>query len=168
MKLAEALAERKGLEERIQGLGNRLTQGALVVEGDRLNEDPDALLQALDEALAAWAALVVRINRTNSRVRTEDGMTLTEALAERDRLRKRRQILENVANASAGRPPGMPDRVPVMPPAMMAARMGGGARLTPGLEPTRLHQLIDETQAAYRRLDNHIQAAGWAADLDEA
>ncbi|CAB1129379.1 protein of unknown function [Candidatus Hydrogenisulfobacillus filiaventi] len=40
MKLAEALSERKGLEEGIQALSNRLTQGALVVEGDRPAEDP--------------------------------------------------------------------------------------------------------------------------------
>ncbi|CAB1129378.1 protein of unknown function [Candidatus Hydrogenisulfobacillus filiaventi] len=110
---------------------------------------------------------MVRINRTNSRVQTADGLTLTEALAERDRLRKRRQILENIANASAGRPPGVPERVPVMPPAMMAARMGGGARLAPGLDPARLHQAIEETAAAYRRLDARIQAAGWTAELDE-
>ena len=48
MKLAEALQERADLNRRIQQLQQRLTNNALVQEGETPAEDPAELLAELD------------------------------------------------------------------------------------------------------------------------
>ena len=50
MKLAEALQERADLRTKIDELRSRLTNNALVQEGEEPAEDPQELLSALDAA----------------------------------------------------------------------------------------------------------------------
>ncbi len=73
MKLAEALAERKALTTRINGLVERLGRSVAVQEGDSPVEAPDALRAQIEEALGALELLVVRVHRTNASARVSLG-----------------------------------------------------------------------------------------------
>ena len=86
MKLAEALTERKALQEKLARLRARLTANARVQEGDEPAERPTALLAEVAEAATALENLTVRINRTNvaATLADEPRLTLMEAVARRD------------------------------------------------------------------------------------
>jgi len=103
MKLAEALIERKALKEKLARLQRRLAENAKVQEGDQPQEDPRELLREVEEALTALQKFIVQINRTNIATALLDGepTTLTDAIAERDILSLKRDILQQVANAAA-------------------------------------------------------------------
>ena len=83
MKLAEALQERSDLNRRIAELRSRLTDNALVQEGEKPAEDPAELTAELDRCVAALEEIIARINLANCRT-TAEGKTLTELLARRD------------------------------------------------------------------------------------
>ena len=84
MKLAEALQERSDLNRRIAELRSRLTDNALVQEGEKPAEDPAELTAELDRCVAALEEIIARINLANCRT-TAEGKTLTELLARRAR-----------------------------------------------------------------------------------
>ena len=48
MKLAEALQERADLNKKIQQLQQRINSNVLVQEGEKSQEDPQALMKELD------------------------------------------------------------------------------------------------------------------------
>ena len=84
MKLAEALQERADVNIKIKQLERRMLNNALVQEGEKPSEDPEALLRELDGCVERLAWLASRINLTNCRT-VADGRTLTELIAERTR-----------------------------------------------------------------------------------
>lgn len=65
MKLANALSQRAELQTRIHQLETRLYNNAQVQEGESPAEDPQDLLQELEEDYARLEALIACINRTN-------------------------------------------------------------------------------------------------------
>ena len=83
MKLAEALQERADLNRKIEELRRRLNNCILVQEGEEPAEDPAALLEELDGAVARLETLMAQINLTNCRTKVQ-GMTLTEMIARKD------------------------------------------------------------------------------------
>ena len=87
MKLAEALQERADLNRRIQQLQQRLSNNAVVQEGESPAEDPQELLAELDGCVQNLEALITRINLTNCRTLV-DGDSLTALLARRDALKQ--------------------------------------------------------------------------------
>jgi hypothetical protein len=58
MKLAEALAERKSLTEKVSDLSGRLRANAQVQEGDTPTERPEALRTELDQAIVRLGTLI--------------------------------------------------------------------------------------------------------------
>ena len=76
MKLAQALQERADLNTRIRQLTSRLTNNALVQEGEKPAEDPAKLLKELNECVDRLEELIGRINLTNARTAV-DGRSLT-------------------------------------------------------------------------------------------
>lgn len=77
MKLAEALSMRSDLNSRLYQLQVRLNNNSKVQEGEEPSEDPQALLTELDDVTFRLEDLVSRINLTNSRTVSSNGMTLT-------------------------------------------------------------------------------------------
>ena len=106
MKLAEALLLRSEHQKKLEELEARIQANLKVQEGDELQEDPEALLQAAMAEQEALCALVRRINRTNHALHLEGNMTLSDALAERDMLRVKRTLLARVAESARNR--GLP------------------------------------------------------------
>src|SRR5258706_16086115 len=101
MKLAEALVLRADTQKRLEQLKFRLVRSAKVQEGDEPAENPARLLAEVEEVAKQLVELISRINRTNSNAKLPDGVTLSDALATRDVLLKRRGVYAELANAAA-------------------------------------------------------------------
>ncbi len=100
MKLANALSQRAELQTRIHQLETRLYNNAQVQEGESPAEDPQDLLQELEEDYARLEALIACINRTNC-CTLVDGVPLSDLLARRDCRKGKLGILRNfLDNAS--------------------------------------------------------------------
>ncbi len=102
MRLSEALIQRSDTQKRIQQLRSRLNRSARIQEGEQAPEDPEELLQELEQLINTFRTLAAQINQTNSRTHFDDGRTLTEVLAERDAIILHRQVLEGVIQVATG------------------------------------------------------------------
>ena len=101
MKLAEALVLRADSQKRLEQLKFRLVRSAKVQEGDEPAENPARLIAEFEEVAKQLVELIRRINRTNSTSKLPDGATVSDALATRDVLLKRRGVYAELANAAA-------------------------------------------------------------------
>ena len=100
MKLAEALILRADCQKRIQQLETRLTNNAMVQDGEAPAEDPSQLRSELEDILEQLLLLVKHINRTNSLNQVDEGLTFSDALANRDILHLKHGIYRNLAQAA--------------------------------------------------------------------
>lgn len=155
-KLAEALIERKRLTEHYARLCARAEANAKVQEGDTPDEQPTALLAEAAEALQEIKRLVIQINRTNYQAMLpgEPATTLMEAIAERDRLRAERAMLERLGNAA---------RLDMGRSGFAVTRSEIKWRST--VDVADVQKQIDALSKAYRQLDTRIQEANWLVDL---
>ena len=152
MKLAEAPLERKNLKTKVDSLRTRALQNALVQEGDAPAEEPTALLREMDEAARQLGVLIKRINATNNVTLLPDGLSVSEAIVNRDVLDLRRVGLDTVLNKAAVRQ----DRI---------AR--AEIKFVPAVNIAELRREADALAQARRELDAQLQAVNWTADLTE-
>ena len=150
MKLAEALLERKSLTQKIEALRERLTENALVQEGDQPSEQPQALMAELNDAVNQLESLIRRINATNNVAQLADGTTVSQAIVTRDMLRLRREALEKVAEAASMR---------------QARYMRTEVRYVATVNTAELRKQIDALSKDWRELDAQIQAVNWMTEL---
>ena len=101
MKLAEALIWRADAKKRLEQLKQRLVRNAKVQEGDAPAEDPNSLLAEHARLAGEFMQMVQRINRTNSATVLREGLTLADALAVRDALTLRVEMLRTLTQAAA-------------------------------------------------------------------
>ncbi|HYL45177.1 MAG TPA: DIP1984 family protein [Ktedonobacteraceae bacterium] len=152
MKLAEALVLRADVQKRIAQMRERLRQSALIQEGEQPPEEPQTLLAELDQLLNQLRELIARINRTNFQTQLPDGMTLTDALAQRDVLDLRHSIITGLADTAAIR----------------VERYGRSEiRKISTVNVTELRRQLGEIARQRRELDTAVQATNWATDLIE-
>ena len=149
MLLAEALARRAEAQDRLNALTQRLTEGALIQEGDTPAEDPAALLNEAAELLQEIETLVRRINHTNSQTPFE-GATLTDAIARRDALLRARRLYTHVADAGSAR---------------QNRYSRSEVRYVPTVDVAQLRAMADTASAEYRQLDTKIQQLNWSTQL---
>ena len=154
MKLAEALAERKSLTEKASDLSGRLRANALVQEGDKPAERPEALRTELDQAIARLGTLIKAINRTNVATRLEDGQSIADAITDRDMLQLRVSALNTLVNAASYRVTGRATRTEL--------------RTLVTVDITAVRRELDGLARQSRELDVRIQAANWATELIES
>jgi uncharacterized coiled-coil DUF342 family protein len=102
MKLATALSERASLQVRLNELQIRLNANAKVQEGDVPSENPVELIAEKDRILDELENLVTRINLTNSKTEC-DGVTITELISERDRMKKDVNIMRSFLNNASSK-----------------------------------------------------------------
>lgn len=150
MKLAEALLLRSEHQKKLEELEARIQANLKVQEGDELQEDPEALLQAAMAEQEALCALVRRINRTNHTLHLEGNMTLSDALAERDMLRGKRALLARVAESARNR-----DYRLTHSEVKMRLMVNQG----------KLQKEIDALSKQFRELDTRIQGINWTSEL---
>lgn len=151
MRLAEALIERADAQKRIAQLQQRLARSAKVQEDEQPPEDPQALLAEVGQAIDDLTRLIQQINRTNAQTSFDDGRTLTDALAERDTLMMRRNVIAQVINAAQAQP--------------RYGRMEIKEFSTVNI--AELQAQVDDLSRQYRELDTAIQQLNWTVDLIE-
>ena len=152
MKLAEALILRGDTQKRLAQLQDRLKRSAWVQEGETPHEDPSKLRQQVVSLIEQLQSLIYQINQANMTTRLESGMTLTEALAQRDALTLHQNILRSVADAASER----------------VDRIGRAEiRRVPTIDVAQLRDEIDLLAKQRREIDTAIQAANWETDLPE-
>lgn len=100
MKLATALSERASLQVRLSEIQIRLNANAKVQEGDIPAENPVELIAEKDRILDELENLVTRINLTNSKTEY-NGVTITELISKRDRIKKDVRIMRNFLNIAS-------------------------------------------------------------------
>lgn len=151
MKLAEALQERADLNRKIEELRNRLTNNAVVQEGEKPLEEPTALLQELDDCIQRLIRLIARINMTNCNTKM-DGRSLTEWIAEKDGLSIQvsnyRMLIQEASDI-----------------ARRASRTE--IKLFSAVDVPSLQKKADDLSKRLRLLDNKLQENNWKTELEE-
>ena len=152
MKLAEALVLRADSQKRLEQLKFRLIRSAKVQEGDEPAENPQRLLAELEEVAQQLADLIRRINRTNSDSKLPDGATVSDALATRDVLLKRRSVYAELANAAA---------------IGQERYSRSEVKFKSTVNVSEIQGDVDKLSREYRELDSRLQEANWVIELVE-
>jgi hypothetical protein len=150
MKLAEALAERSDCQKRLEEIKNRLGSTARIQEGEQPAEDPGELLAETDRLYVRLLELISAINRTNSQTWLDKECTVSDAIAERDILGKRRDFLSGVAGLASSRW----DRY-----------SKSELRYVMTVPVGKLRADADQFAKRYRELDLRIQELNWKTEL---
>ena len=150
MKLAEALAERSDCQNRIEEIRKRLTRSARVQEGEQPAEDTTELLPETGRTFARLLELVSAINRTNSKTAFDNERSISEAIAERDVVGKRRDFLSGIAEAASTRQ----DRY-----------SKSEVRFVATVSVGKLQMEVDQLAKRYRELDTRLQELNWKTEL---
>ena len=150
MRLSEALIIRADLQRRFAQVGRRLGQNARIQEGDRVAEDPKMLLEEMERIAAQLGGFIRRINRTNAETRFEDGMTISDALAERDVLKMRQSAYRDLAQAAS---------------INLTRFSRSEVRYISTVDVAEIQGRADELAKQIRELDTKIQEKNWSIDL---
>lgn len=151
MKIAEALNLRADIQERIRNIRARLSNNAVVQEGEKPAEEPSELLAELDGCIKQLEKLIYAINITNARTETEKG-SLTRLLARRDCLRERLSAYQELCVEASH----IADR-----------RMRTEIKVLSTVPVRELQKTCDKMSKEFRELDMFIQSVNWTADLIE-
>lgn len=149
MKLANALSQRAELQDRIRQLESRLMNNAKVQEGEVPAEDPQELLQELEESYARLEQFIAVINRTNC-CTLVDGTPLSDLLARRDCRKNQLQGLRDFLDSAS---------------ALASRRTAGEIKVHSTVNVREMQKELDRRAKALRELDEKIQEANWTTDL---
>lgn len=141
---------RGDLQNKMEQIRYRLASNVMVQEGDEPNEDPNELLKEYDRALEEFGVLVKRINKTNNETDFSSDLTLSEALVERDILKRKRNLLASAVEEGTVRQ----DRY-----------SRTELRYVSKIDVNKLQKQMDDLSKDYRELDVKIQGLNWTVDL---
>ena len=151
MKLAEALILRADLQKRIDQLRVRLNNNAKVQENDEPSENPEELLNELDNNINQLKILIKQINRTNC-VTVSNGQTLADLIAERDTLTLKSNILRGFLNI-AGQKVNLYSTTEI--------------KIMSTVDVPALQKKLDLLSKKIRETDTELQQANWLTELIE-
>ena len=151
MKLAEALILRSDLQKRIEQLRVRLNNNAKVQENDKPSENPEELLNELDNNINQLKILIKQINRTNC-VTVSSGQTLADLIAERDTLTLKSNILRGFLNI-AGQKVNLYSTTEI--------------KIMSTVDVPTLQKELDQLSKKIRETDTELQQANWLTELIE-
>lgn len=151
MKLAEALILRSDLQKRIEQLRVRLNNNAKVQENDKPSENPEELLNELDNNVNQLKILIKQINRTNC-VTVSNGQTLANLIAERDTLTLKSNILRGFLNI-AGQKVNLYSTTEI--------------KIMSTVDVPALQKELDLLSKKIRETDTELQQANWLTELIE-
>ena len=151
MKLAEALILRSDLQKRIEQLRVRLNNNAKVQENDKPSENPEELLNELDNNVNQLKILIKQINKTNC-VTVSNGQTLADLIAERDTLTLKSNILRGFLNI-AGQKVNLYSTTEI--------------KIMSTVDVPALQKELDQLSKKIRETDTELQQANWLTELIE-
>lgn len=128
----------------------RLSRCARIQEGEQAAEDPAVLLAEADRVFSRLLYLVTSINRTNAATPFEGQRTISDAIAERDVLGKKRDLFAQLAEAASTRQ----DRYSKSEVKFISTVSVGDAQ-----------KQKDRLAKEFRELDTRIQEANWKTDI---
>lgn len=154
MKLAEALILRADYQRRLTEIVQRLERNAKVQEGERPMENPDQLIEEMEDLAAKLLSLIQRINATNASTFLEGdgGLTIADALAGRDVLRLRQEAYRRLISGAT---------------ITMNRYARTEIKFVATVNLADVQKRIDALGLEHRELDTRIQAANWQVDLIE-
>ena len=151
MKLAEALILRSDLQKRIEQLRVRLNNNAKVQENDEPSENPEELLNELDNNINQLKILIKQINKTNC-VTVLNSQTLADLIAERDTLTLKSNILRGFLNI-AGQKVNLYSTTEI--------------KIMSTVDVPALQKELDLLSKKIRETDTELQQANWLTELIE-
>ena len=151
MKLAEALILRADLQKRIDQLRVRLNNNAKVQENDEPSENPEELLNELDNNINQLKILIKQINKTNC-VTVSNGQTLADLIAEKDTLTLKSNILRGFLNI-AGQKVNLYSTTEI--------------KIMSTVDVPALQKEFDLLSKKIRETDTELQQANWLTELIE-
>ena len=151
MKLAEALILRADLQKRIDQLRVRLNNNAKVQENDEPSENPEELLNELDNNINQLKILIKQINKTNC-VTVLNSQTLADLIAERDTLTLKSNILRGFLNI-AGQKVNLYSTTEI--------------KIMSTVDVPALQKELDLLSKKIRETDTELQQANWLTELIE-
>jgi hypothetical protein len=152
MKLAEALAERKAAQSKLGEINERLQRVIIVPQGEQPAEEPTALLAELVTVAERLEWLILAVNRTNIAATIASGESLTAAIARRDVLKLRMNVIDNTLRSAGNQ---------------YQRTRASEIKFVASVDVAEIQRERDQLAKQYRELDTAIQAANWAVDLDE-
>lgn len=150
MKLAEALILRADKKKRLDQVRQRLLRNAKVQEGDQPAEAPEALLAEAEQLSQELVALIQRINRTNMAIELEPGVSLSDALAQREGLALRHGLYRDLAQAAT---------------VTQDLRTKSEVKFKSTVKVADLQAAADQFAQAHRELDTRVQELNWRVEL---
>ena len=151
IKLAEALMLRSEYQQKIQNLQGRIMMNLKVQENEKPHEDPNALISEMMKLNDNLASLIKKVNQKNNEVTLENGQTLTEALADREALMKKRRSLSNIVDIAGQRDMRMTHTE---------------VKINTTVDIAKLQKEIDSISKQFRQIDTQIQGLNWLVDID--
>ena len=152
MRLAEALILRADIQKRIEQLRLRIVRNAKVQDGDKPAEDPNKLLQELQEITSNLEVLVQRINRTNAGTDFGNGKTVADVIATRDRLKLLQNIYRELAKEGT---------------ITQTRYSKSEVKFKSSVNVAEIQKQADTFAKEYRKLDTEIQTINWDTELVE-
>jgi hypothetical protein len=150
MKLAEALVLRADKKKRIEQLKQRILRNAKVQQGQKPAEDPEALIKEVERISAELVELIQRINKTNSNTEFGVGISLADAIANRDILELKNSIYADLAQAAT---------------VTQDIRTKSEIKFIGTVNVSQIQERADEFAKAHRELDTKIQEMNWKTEL---
>jgi hypothetical protein len=150
LKLAEALIERKELQQLNAQLVRRINNNVKVQEGDEPVEKPAPLISEYEHNMERHLRLVKQINATNARTAFDDGSSMADAIAHRNYLAARIRSYREFYNSAT----------------IAQDRYGRKeVKFVRCVDAGELQTIIDRLSKEYRALDTKLQALNWTVDL---
>jgi hypothetical protein len=152
MKLAEALMQRADMQKKLARLKERITQNALVQEGDTSAEDVNELIRDFEFVTQSLSSVVKAINKTNITTILSDGKTIADKIVDRDILGRQYNMFSELASsATVSRDRWSRNEV----------------KFVSSVDVSGLRKKADSIAQKYRELDTAIQGKNWTTDLIE-
>ncbi len=152
MKLAEALVLRADAQRKVAQLKQRLERVVKVQEGEEPVEQPSFLFEELNRTIEELTSWVKKINKTNSLTSFDTNMSIADALAERDKLMQKRNILNDILEAATIKQ----DRF-----------SRSEVKFYRSIEVNEVQKQLDDLSKSYRELDFKIQEKNWTVEVIE-
>jgi len=152
MKLSEALIKRADLQKRFNELKNRIMNNVQVQEGSTPSEDPEELIKEAISVLNELQWFIQKINKTNSLTHMSNGSTITDSIANRDKLKLQHELYSSIASSATITPRFSRSEI----------------KATSAIDVNKYRKHADIIAKEFRTLDTEIQTINWNTELVES
>jgi len=153
MRLAEALIERADAQKKFNELKSRMSSCVVVQEGEEPSEKPLEILTDIRSVLSRMEYLVRCINKINSQTAFDDAMSISDAIAHRDRLKSEHEFYSSIANQASNAGISRYSRTEI--------------RTITTINVSDYRDKADKVASEFRTIDTKLQEMNWKTELIE-